>query len=272
VNDDRLSCIVVDDEPLARELLLSMLEGIGGVDVLGEYGDGAAALRGIRERDPDLVFLDIQMPARTGIEVLRELGAAAPDVIFVTAYDRYALDAFQVDAVDYLLKPFDEERLEEAVERARRRRRAERSAGDTADAAGPAAADREATAERLARVLERLDRKGRYLERIAVREKERTLLQPIAGIEWFEAEGKYIRLHLDGGGTRMIRQTMISLEEALDPARFVRVSRSAILNIDRIAEIHPWFNGELSVRMQSGAEIRTTRSYRDALKRVMENG
>lgn len=249
-----LRSMIIDDEPLARKLLRSMLDEYPDVEVVGEYSDGGEVLEALAEERPDLLFLDIQMPVRTGIEVLQTLGREhAPAVIFVTAYNQYALDAFEVNAVDYLLKPFDEERLKEAVDRARRRI-STAEVGEHSD--------------RIVALLERLDRRNHPLEHIVVKRGEKMFLQPTDEIAWFEADGKYIRIHT-GGRQDVIRETMTQLERELDPRRFLRVSRSAIVNIHFIKEIQPWFKGDLVITLQDGSQVSTTRTYRDALKRLI---
>jgi len=250
--------IIVDDEPLARKLLRSMLEEHEDVDVVAEYGDGEAALAGIERETPDLVFLDVQMPKRTGIEVLEELGTDRDvEIVFVTAYDQYALQAFQVNAVDYLLKPFDDERLAETLDRVRSRLRRGGDSGAGRD-----------YAERLAAVLEQLGTPSAYVERIAVKRGERIYLQPVAEVELFESEGKYVRIFA-GDDEHVIRETMIQLEETLDPRHFIRISRSSIVRIAAIREIQPWFRGDYVVILKSGRKVNTTRSYRDSLKKLI---
>ena len=255
----RIRSLIADDEPLARELLRSMLEEEPDIEVIGEAGDGEAALAAIRELDPDLVFLDIQMPVMTGVELLGELDSdEIPSIIFVTAYDQFALKAFEVNAVDYLLKPFDQDRLSEAIDRVRRRRAGERSR------------QTERILSLLGDMAPRLTG-GSGLRRIAVPRGEKTVLRPVEDIEWLEADGKYVRLHLTSGETDLIRETMTALADALDPDRFYRVSRSAIINIDHVKELHPWFHGDLAIMMRSGAQVNTTRAYRDAIKSVLDN-
>jgi len=261
---ETIRTVIVDDEPLARKLLRSMLATHADIELVGEYGDGQEALNGIIEQKPDLVFLDVQMPKLTGIEVLEQLGPDRdPEIVFVTAYDQYALRAFEVNAVDYLLKPFDDERFDETLDRVRARlsREAEprtRRKGDAGD-----------YADRLDAVLRQLGSRPEYAERIAVRRGERIYLQPVADIEVFESEGKYVRIHT-GGEEHVIRETMLQLDEILDPRQFIRISRSAIINIASIAEIQLWFRGDYMVILKSGRKINTTRSYRSALKRLID--
>jgi len=251
-----LRCLVVDDEPLARELLRGMLEAHPGIEVVAECGDGRAALRAIKRHDPDLVFLDVEMPKMNAFDMVQELDPGTmPEIVFVTAYDRYALRAFEVHALDYLLKPFDEERLDNALRRAR-------------DHLG-----RSDRGEELARVLALLEDIGareRYPDRIAIRRSDRTILQPVSEIDWLEADGKHVKVHV-GGKTFSIREAMTRIERLLDPRRFLRVSRSAIVNVDRIREVQPWFHGDHVVVLQGGDQVTTTRTYRSAVNRLLES-
>jgi two-component system LytT family response regulator len=247
-----LRTVIVDDEPPARELLAEMLAAHPDVDVVAEYGSGTEALGGIAEHQPDLVFLDVQMPGRTGLEVAAALGAEAPAVIFVTAHDRYAVRAFEVHALDYLLKPFSPARLAATLQRVR-------SGASPAAASAPVA---EAVEMLLAR------ERGR---RLAIRVGERTYLRRVDEVDWVEADAKFVRIHL-GGTAYTMRETMKSMEERLDPTRFVRVSRSAIVNLDRVVEIQPWFNGDQVLILESGATVTTTRGYRDRLRGLLEGG
>jgi two-component system LytT family response regulator len=248
-----LRSLIVDDEPLARELLRHMLDSHDDVEVIGECGSGTQAVDAVREHRPDLMFLDIQMPGLDGFAVLSQLAPDIPEVVFVTAYDQYALRAFDVHALDYLLKPFDEERLARAVDRARAHLRRP-GAGD----------DR----RRILALLDELRGARAWRERLVIRVGERAFLQRVADIDWLEADGKYVKVHA-GPAVHTIRETMTQLSEVLDPRRFLRISRSAIVNIDRIREIQPWFRGDYVVIMQNGAEVTSTRGYRDTLKSLL---
>ncbi|HEX2254060.1 MAG TPA: LytTR family DNA-binding domain-containing protein [Thermoanaerobaculia bacterium] len=278
-----LRAFVVDDEPLARELLVAMLADHPDVEVTGQYGDGASALAALSRQPPDVLFLDVRMPELSGFEVLAALpaggGARLPAVVFVTAFDEYALRAFDVSAVDYLLKPFDEARLAQALARVRshlgrgaegddeQRRRlgdllarlesvAERVVeGDAAAAPGAEPGARSAGPG------------GGYLRRLVARSDERAVLVPVEQVRWLEAAGKWVRVHADTEFT--LRDTMARLEAALDPERFVRVSRSAIVNLDRVREIQTWFHGDHQIVLDNGDRVKTTRGYREAVAALL---
>lgn len=251
---ETIRALVVDDEPLARRLLRRLLEDEPGIEVVGEAGSAAAALRAIEEHHPDLVFLDVQMPGEDGFAVVRALGDDAPAVIFVTAFEQYAVRAFEVHALDYLLKPFDEVRLHEALARARRK------AGGGLDA--------ELRRRILALAREMGARPATSPTRLAVREGERLVLLRADAIDRIEAEGKHMRIHA-GGRTYTLRETMARLEEILDRATFVRVSRSTIVNMERVREIRPWFAGGMLLLLEGGAKVTATRGYRGRLEAVL---
>jgi two-component system, LytTR family, response regulator len=256
-----IRCVIVDDEPLARELMRAMLSGIEGVQIVAEYGNGADAVAGIRSLRPNVAFLDIQMPEMNGFEVVDELAGSAeadgeglPAFVFVTAYDQYAIRAFDVHALDYLLKPYDADRLGRAVERARASvARAARGGGG---------------GQQLLDLLETLRERGRAQGWIPIREGDRTFLQKMDEIEWIEADAKLMRIHTQTR-TYSMRETLRNLEERLDPVTFLRVSRSSIVNLNWIREIQPWFNGEFVIVMKSGAQVTTSRSHRDKLAKLI---
>ena len=256
---DGLRALIVDDEPLARRRLSRLLTGEGGVDVVGEAAEGQEALDAIRSLRPDVVFLDVQMPGLTGTEVVRALaGEEAPYLIFVTAFDSYGVEAFDLGAVDYLLKPFDADRLRRALARVRERRGGPR----------PGEAD---IVEALRRVEERQRSLARALaaggaDRILVRAGERLHFVATADIDWIEAEGNYVRLHT-AIGSPLVRRTLASLEATLDPSRFLRVHRSAIVNVDAVDGLIADFNGAYTVRLRGGRELRLSRGYREAFLR-----
>jgi two-component system LytT family response regulator len=252
----RIRCLVVDDEPLAREAIRSYIELDPSLQIVSEAGDGVDAVAAIEKHSPDLIFLDVQMPEMDGFEVLQAVeakGMQLPVTIFVTAYDRYALRAFEAQALDYLLKPIDETRFRRALAAAKSRLAADKSWF---------------TAEEL---ISRFQQSGilrRPMARIAVKSKGRIVFVRLDEIEWIEAEGNYLRLHLEDE-SYLLRDTMSSFEAKLDAEHFMRIHRSAIVNIERIKDVQPWFTGEYIVRLQSGKELTLTRSYRDNLRRLL---
>ncbi len=248
----RLRVLVVDDEPIARRLLRGFLERQPDIEILGECRGGREAVIAIRERRPDLVFLDVRMPDLDGFQVLEQIPSdELPRVIFVTAYDEYALRAFRFQALDYLLKPFDEQRFRETLDRARRR------------------FERDGI-ERLTERLEGLLRRAavRPLERLAVKKRGISLVVKVEEIDWIESEANYVRLHC-GDETHLIRRTLQSLEEELDPFRFVRIHRTAIVNADRIRGLIPCGHGDMKIVLVDGTELSLSRRYRERLERVV---
>lgn len=239
----RLRVIVIDDEPLARDSIRVLLRNDTEVEIVGEGSgtDGAALIARTR---PDLMFLDIQMPEVDGFTLLDQVGAhAVPAIIFVTAYDRYALRAFEVHALDYLLKPFDDQRFAQALERAKERARGRRR-GEIDDRIAELLAERSAT-------------RTRFL--IPVRDK--TIVVDAGQIDWIEAADYYVSLHA-GTATHLLRQTMDEIEKQLDPRQFFRVHRSAIVNLDRVREIHPLFRGDCALVLADGRRLKLSRSRR----------
>ncbi len=247
-----LRAIIVDDEPASREYVEELAAGEPSLVIVGSYGDPRAAVEAVLRDKPDILILDIQMPGMDGFELLECLRESFPPaVVFVTAYDRHAIDAFDVSAADYLLKPFDAGRFRRAIERAARHVAAPR---------GPAAAVVPAVLERT--------RADTYLRILPARTGHRIVLQRVAEVVWFEAQGKYVHLH--GPSERLtIRHTMQSLEDRLDPARFLRVSRSAIVNLDHVQHLEPWSQGDFVITMRSGAKIYSTQGYRTAVRRLV---
>lgn len=243
-----LRVLIVDDEPLARQSIRRHLQPYADIEVIGECGNGKAAVQAILAQRPELVFLDIQMPEMGGFEVIERVGAARmPEVIFATAWDRYALQAFDASAVDYLLKPFRKERFDRALERARRR--ISQGAGENLPA----------------RLLEAL--RTSYLERIPAVESGRIIFVNTGDIEWIESAGNYVRVHT-GKRHYEIRETLSNLEGKLDPKHFVRVHRSTIVNVRCVREVHPWFHGYHLVLLESGQKIRMSRYQHEGAKRL----
>ena len=239
--------LIVDDEPLARARVRELLGGQPDVEVMGECGNGREAIAAIRSRHPDLVFLDVQMPEVGGFGVLEALEPAqSPAVVFVTAFDEFAVRAFEVHALDYLLKPFDEDRFGEALRRAKDHVLGN-SNGDLHD--------------RLLALIEHLRSGERYVDRLLVKASGRVLFLKTEDIDWIEAAGNYVRLHV-GRESHLLRETMNTIETKLDPARFLRIHRSTIVNLDRIKEMQPWFSGEYVVLLKDGTELTLSQGYR----------
>jgi len=253
--------LIVDDESPARERLKRLLSGIEGVELIGEAEGGVQAVEMIEREKPDLVLLDIQMPGLDGFGVIEAL-ADPPPVIFVTAYDEYAIRAFEVNALDYLLKPFSRERLERAM------RRAQEALAEEHDL-GVSAAER--FAARLGSLLESLASQGRYLTRLAVRDYEsrRIRVLDVDEVDWISVEGEQVMVHV-GDQTYPIHRTLAELEARLDPACFFRAHRSAIVNLDRVKEIIPWFKRSHKLRLTTGAEVDLSRVQARALRHLLE--
>jgi two-component system LytT family response regulator len=247
--------LIVDDEPLARTHLRSLLAPDEDIEILGECGSGSEAVDAIRRDDPDLVLLDIQIPELDGFEVIRQIGPEAmPFVLFVTAYDEHALRAFEAQALDYLMKPVNRERFRGAVHRAKELIRGMRGAE---------------MAEPLTRLLETMQPRAAPLDRLALRLDGRILFLRIEQFDWIEAADDYVRLHV-GKQTLEHRDTLTRLEQRLPADRFLRIHRSTIVNVDRIREMQPWFQGDYVLIMQDGTRLTTGRSYRDRLKALLE--
>jgi len=261
---EQIRALVVDDEPLARERIRELLARERDVAVVGECGSGLEAVEAIRRARPDLVFLDVQMPGLDGFGVLAELEPGEiPAVVFVTAYDAFALKAFDVHALDYLLKPFDRERFGQTLTRAREtiRRRGNdgidaRLAALLQDALGAAAA---------AAVAGDAGGDRRYLTRVAVKTQGRVRLLKVTDVDWVEAASNYVRLHV-GAERFLLRDTMAALETRLDPEQFVRIHRSTIVNLDRVRELEPYFHGDYVVKLADGRRLTLSRTYRERLE------
>lgn len=252
-----LRTFIVDDESLGRDRLRSLLEKDSRIEVIGEAGDGASALQQITTLRPDLLFIDIQMPEKTGIEVVTELADSLdtlPAIVFVTAYDNFALKAFDLHAVDYLLKPFDRQRFEAALEKAIANRRQQHS-----DAIG---------AHLSAFLSEFKPTRGPYLDRLSIKTDGRVFLVRTDEIDWIGSANNYVEIHI-GSDAYLMRETLSQLETQLDPGRFLRISRSTIVVIDRIREIQPLFHGEHAIILANGAKLTASRSYKDALKPLL---
>jgi two-component system, LytTR family, response regulator len=252
---DRIRALIVDDEPLARDGVRLHLELQPDIEVVGEAGSGEEAVSLIETLRPDLLFLDVQMPGLDGFGVLEALGPAhMPVTIFATAYDQFAVRAFDAHAVDYVLKPYDQERLQRALDRAREQVVARRRA---------------AVDDRLGSLLDELRARNRYVERLVVRSGGRILILRVEEIDWVEAASNYVRLHA-AGREYLLRETMTALEAKLDPSAFVRIHRSTIVRVDRIRELEPLFQGDYVVILSDGTRLTSSRGYRERLQELLQ--
>jgi two-component system LytT family response regulator len=248
----RIRALIADDEPIARHGVRLLLERDPGVEIVGEASGGIEAADLILRLRPDLVFLDVQMVGCDGFETLRRVGPdASPVVVFVTAYDEYALRAFEFNAVDYLLKPYDDSRFAAALDRARDL--VLRKRGDAVN-------------NRITRLIEHMEGEGR--DRILLKSSGEIIFLKTSEIDWIEAEGDYVKFHVTGR-THLMRGTMAALEERLDPTRFIRIHRSTIVNADRLRKLSPSFEGEYAVVLQDGTKLRLSRGYHDRIKALL---
>lgn len=270
-----LRAIIVDDEPLARRGLEIRLAAHPDVEIVGYYGDGESAIAGLREHRPDLMFLDVQMPGMDGFQTLRAIPASEmPLVVFVTAYDHYAIRAFEASATDYLLKPVEESRLAQALVRVRQARAQREASGHCAHLLGllgelsgrpPLDLDEALKPD----ALDLLRRE----EKLVVRDGGRTVRVDLHSIRWIDAAGDYMCIHTDGdapnGNTLILRATMRELEKQLDPQRFPRIHRSTIVHARRVVEMRPHTNGESFLLLDCGQELKLSRSHRDKLAMLL---
>ena len=246
----KIRALIVDDEELARDRIASLLTEQTDVEVVGTCADGPSAVETIERERPDLVFLDVQMPGMDGFEVIENLDREhVPAVVFVTAHDAHAIRAFEIHALDFLLKPFDQTRFEKALERARAQLTRDKSS--TIDS-------------RLVSLLEELRDERRYPERLIVKSSGRVFFVRAEDIDWVEASGNYVKIHTKGEA-HLLRESMKNMEAKLDPKTFVRIHRSAIVNIDRIKELEPWLHGEYVVIVRDGTRLTASRVFSDRL-------
>ena len=252
----RLNVLIVDDEPLAREGLKRFVSHDRDVGAIDEARNGREAIASIRDRRPDVVLLDVQMPRMDGFSVVDAIGAdRMPEIIFVTAHDRYAIRAFEISAVDYLLKPVTEARFRTAFDRAKRRL-----------GTGPA----DYSSRQVLAALDAIAGPQRHLKRLAVRDGEKTVLVPVEDVDWIDALQNYVRLHV-GQATYLLHVPLSTLESALDPERFARIHRSHIVNVQRIKQVWPFSHGQYVVELRSGHRIPSGRTYGEKVRRLLSN-
>ncbi len=254
MTEPKIRTIIVDDEELARDRIQSLLEMQPDVDIVAICTDGVMALEAIEKHRPDLVFLDVQMPGMDGFEVVEHIDQAnAPAIVFVTAHDGHAIRAFEIHALDFLLKPFDQTRFEKALDRARGKIRSAKST---------------VIDSHLVSLLEELREERKYPERLIVKSSGRVFFVRTEDIDWVEASGNYVKIHTKNEA-HLLRESMKNMEVKLDPRIFVRIHRSAIVNIDRIRELEPWFHGEYIVIMRDGTRLTASRVFSDRLSALI---
>jgi len=248
----KIRTVIVDDEPLARERLRKLISNEEDLELIEMCENGQEAIDYLSEDLPHLLFLDIQMPEIDGFQVLKKINYEdIPCIVFVTAYDEYALRAFEVNALDYLLKPFDQQRFKKAV--ARVRNQLQNQTQNQLDS-------------RLTRLVDSLDKSSSYLERIMIKANGRVYFVKTDEVDWIEAAGNYLKLHY-GKKNHMIRETMSNMEEKLDPDQFFRIHRSVIVNIEKIKELQPWFHGDYMITLLDGQKLTMSRNYKELLQR-----
>jgi two-component system, LytTR family, response regulator len=251
-----LTTLIVDDEPLAREGLRALLSRDPEVSAIREARDGREAIAAIRECNPDLVFLDVQMPETDGFEVVRTIGAEyMPPVVFVTAHDQYAIQAFEINAIDYLLKPVIEDRFVKALVRAKGRICVNDAADSTRQIIG---------------LLETIASPPNYLKRLAARSAGKTVFVEVADLDWIQGAENYVELHV-GRASHLLHATMNTVEKSLDPEIFLRIHRSIIVNIGRIRDLQSSAHGEYSITLRDGTRLQSGRTYADRLKALANN-
>ena len=254
MTEGKIRVLIVDDEPPARSVIRHMLKDHTDVALVGECENGEEAIAEIRRLSPDLVFLDVQMPGRDGFAVIEALASERlPYIIFVTAYDKYGIRAFEVHALDYLLKPFDRDRFEHALQRAVRQIKTDRRG--------------ELNERILSLLTERLPQTN-YLERFVIKGGERAFILKADEIKWIEAQGNYVVLHA-GQQRHFFRETISNLEAKLDPQRFQRIGRSAIINLNCIRELQPWSHGDYKIILYDGTELKLSHRFRAGLNKYL---
>jgi two-component system, LytTR family, response regulator len=253
---EKIRAIIVDDEPLAREGISMRLKQEPDIELIHECKNGREAVNVIMRNSPDLVFLDIQMPTLGGFGVIEAVGIKRmPDIIFVTAYDEHALQAFEVHALDYLLKPIDGDRFTRALERARNRIKGK---------------NLEAITKQLQNMMAALKNERKYIERLSIKSADRIMFVSVNDIDWIEAAGNYVKIHV-GRESHILHLTMNNIENRLDTSKFLRIHRSTIVNAERIKELHIMFHGEYQVVLKDGTKVTSSRSYKETLQKLVNN-
>jgi two-component system LytT family response regulator len=261
----RIRTLIVDDEPLARQNLRALLKDDHEVEIINECGSGHEAVRAIQNDPPDLLFLDIQMPEMSGFDVLAKIDTERiPAIIFVTAFDQYALKAFDAHALDYLLKPFADARFEQALRRAKSQIE-QREINNLSRKLFALLEDR----DQMARAGQ--TERASHLTRLMIKSSSRVFFLKTDEIDWIGADDYYVKLHV-GRKTHLLRETMNELETKLDPEKFLRIHRSTIVNIDRIKEMHPHFNGDYIILLHDGTELKLSRSRREQAQSILKSG
>ena len=253
----KIKTLIVDDEPLGREAVRNFLSRDPEIELAGESTDGAQAVAAIQQQRPDLVFLDVQMPEMDGLDVIANVGPEnMPVTVFVTAHDKYTLQAFDANALDYLLKPFDAERFHQSLKRAKKQIQTARKG---------------AVGEKLLELLQSHRPNGKHLDRLVVKSAGKVVFLTLDEVDWIEAAGNYLKLHA-GSEVHTVRETMNRFEAKLDPDKFMRIHRGTIVNVSRIKELRPWFTGEYVVLLRDGKELTLSRTYRDRLETLLKSG
>jgi len=266
---DMIRVLLVDDEPLAIQGLEMRLGDYDEVEIVGKAMNGREAIKEIRSLSPDLVFLDIQMPGIDGLGVVRALiGSSMPLFVFVTAYDKYAIEAFEANALDYLVKPVEEERLSDAIARAREALHSKSAVGRESRLVELLASLNTEERDRIKELLDEPEWAGkeRYPEKLSFKDGTKVIVLHADEVDYIDAAGDYMCVHA-GGKTHIIRETMKALEARLDPSRFQRIHRSAIVNVNKVRELHPHSNSEYYLVLENGQELKLSRSYKDVIAR-----
>lgn len=271
MDDGKIRAILVDDEPLAIRGMKLRLDEFPEVEIVAECANGREAVKEIKALAPDVVFLDVQMPGLDGFGVVRALiGQPAPLIIFVTAYDKYAIEAFEANALDYLVKPVEEERLKDAIHRVRETIKTRTAASRESRLIELLASLSDEDRDQIKELIQdpSWTNKTRYTERLSFRDGSKVVVLNAEDIDWIDAAGDYMCIHAQGK-THIIRETMKTLQQRLDPERFQRVHRSTIVNVKKVKELHPHSNGEYFLVLNNGSELKLSRSYKDVVARFI---